>query len=262
MKMKYSVLIIFALLVAYMAGCSGSAVEPTSPDNLLKLFSAAVEANDEAKAEAICTKEFWNEKRDSGKRFFKQANRKKFQLKKSDTRTKGERAVLIVDVIIKGKTVDQVYFYTAGKDNQWLLDGMDENRKHIDLYLEGKLPGRFYLADYSGNKELEAIGAKLVEIAGPLKEAVADSEKQKTLLEGVLTGEPGKVFNGLRLLREVGQLNLKVVSTHFVDSIKRGAIEIHDDADKEKVFVYIAKEAGGWKLVNCHVGWLSAESIL
>ncbi|MCP4156801.1 MAG: hypothetical protein GY757_54310 [bacterium] len=268
MNVKYGIkathvfTIFFMLSVAYLIGCSGGAVQPTSPDNLLILFTAAMDANDETKAESICTKEFWNEKRNSGKRFYKQANRKKFQLKKNDTRTKGDKAVLVVDILREGKVVDQVFFYTFAKNNRWLIDGMDENRRHVDLYLEGSLPGRFYPADYPADKELEELGAKLIGIAGPLKEAVTDPEKQKTLLNGVLTGAPGVLFNQLRLLREVGQLKLKVVSTHMVDSVKRGAIVIHDESGKEKVFIYVAKEAGGWKLVNCHSGWLSAESIL
>lgn len=264
MKIKHCFLIISTLLVAYMIGCSGGAVEPTSPGNLFKLFSTALESNDEAKAEAVCTKEFWDNERDSGKRFFKQANRRKFQLKKNEERTgvKAERAVLIVDIVRDGKTVDQVYFYTFGKDGQWLIDGMDENRGHIDHYLEGRLSGRFHPADYTGNSKLEELGAKLIEIAGPLQEAAADPEKQASLLKNALTGDPKTLFGQLRLLRQVGQLNLKVVSTHMVDSIGRGAIVIHDETGKEKVFIYVENKADGWALVNCHTGWLSAESIL
>ncbi|MCP4219294.1 MAG: hypothetical protein GY765_31965 [bacterium] len=262
MKVKTVLWCVSVLLIAAFVGCSGGKVAPTSPDNLLTLFSTGLESNDAAKAEAVCTKEFWNEKRNSGKHFFKQANRKKFTLKKSETKRKGKKAVVITDITMKGKVVDQVYLYTAGKDNKWLIDGMDENRRHIDHYLEGRLPARFHPSDYPANKELEKLGAKLIGIAAPLQEAETDAEKQKTLLDGVLTGAPGSVFNQLRLLRQAGKFTLKVVSTHMVDSIKRGAIVIHDDTGKEKVFIYIAKEADGWRLVNCHTGWLSAESIL
>lgn len=262
MKTKSLYLVITTILIVYVTGCSAGPVEPNSPENLLKLFNAALDANDEAKAEGVCTKEFWNEKRDSGRRFFKQVQRKKFQLDKNEARTKGERAVLIIDVIRDGKAVDQVYFYTVNKDQRWWIDGMDENRKHIDYFLDGRLPGRFYPADYNGSKELEELGAKCIEIAGPLQVAEADPAKQASLLKSVFNGDPNALFNQLRLLRKVGQLKLQVISTHWVDTINRGAIVIHDESGKEKVFLYVVKEDAGWKLVNCYTGWLSAESLL
>lgn len=262
MRIKPGVLIIFSLLLACAFNCSNGEMKPTTPENLLSAFNAAGQSNDEAKAETLCTKKFWNAKRDSGKRFFKQLSKKKFEMKKNDVQTKGARAVVTADIIRDGKVVDQVYTYAISQNDLWLIDGMDENENHTDHYLEGRLPGRFHPSDYPGNDELNALGAKLVEIAGRLKEAVADVEQQESLLKGVFTGDAAKIYSELRLLREAGDLKLKVVSTHMIDSIGRGAIAIYDDTEKEKVFIYVAKTPEGWKLTACYTGWLSAESIL
>lgn len=263
MRLKGCVLTIFLVLLVYIYGCSSSGgdVTPTSPENLLKAFSAAIQSGDEAKAkaEALCTLEFWKK---SGKRFFKQAVRKKFEMKKNNVQSKGEKAVVTADLIREGKVVDQVYFYTVKQKDEWRFDGMDENKGHIDHYLAGRLPARFDLSDFPGNPKLEELGKKLIEIAGPLKEAADDTEKQGALLKGVLIGDPGSIYSQLRLLLEIANMKLNVVSTHMVDSIQRGAIVIKDETEKEKVFIYVAKEADGWKLINCHTGWLSGESIL
>jgi hypothetical protein len=264
MKIKkiLSISIIATFLIFFLGNCSGGGeVKPDSPGNLLKAFNNAVEANDEAKAEPLCTKEFWNEKRDSGKRFFKQAARKKFETKENEVKSQGEKSVVVGDIIRDGKVVDQVFFYCIKQNGQWLFDGMDENHNHIAFYLDGKLPGRFYPEDYPGDKELEALGAKLIEIAGPLKEA-ADPEQQKTLIDSLGIESDPSTYSKLRLLREIGQLNLKVTATHMVAPIDRGAIAVHDETGKEKVFIYTAKTPGGWKLIECTTGWLSAESIL
>jgi hypothetical protein len=262
MKINSSILIAITFLFFFIVNCAGSGEsKPTTPGNLLKFFANTIENNDKAKAETLCTKEFWKEKRDSGQRIFKQAVKKKFLVKEKEVKIKDKKAVVISDIIRKGKVVDQVYFYCINKDGLWFFDGMDENRGHIAFYLEGKLPGRFYPDDYPGDKELEALGAKLTEIAAPLKEATAP-EQQETLLKGVFSGDTGRLYSELRLLREIGQFKLKVAATHMVPSIGRGAIVIKDKSGKEKAFIYVSKEAEGWKLVNCTTGWLSAESLL
>lgn len=261
MKLKLSVLLISFVLLAY--NCSNGDVTPTSPEKLLKAFSNAVNSDDKVKAETFFTKECWGARNDSGERFFKQAVRKKFELKTTDSRIKGKKAVVTADILREGKVVDQVYFYAVDENGRWKIDGMDENKNHVEHYLNDRLPARFDLSGYPGSQELQNLGTKLIGIASALQvEAQDDPDKQKTLLEGVLIGDPGNIYSGLRLLLKVSNLNLKVVSTHMVDSIQRGAIVIKDETEKEKVFIYVAKEADGWKLINCHTGWLSGESIL
>jgi hypothetical protein len=261
MKIKLSAVLIFFVLLFY--NCSDSDVTPTSPEKLLKAFSNAVNSDDNVKAETFFTKECWNARGDSGERFFKQAVRKKFEMKTTDSRVKGKKAVVTADILREGKVVDQVYFYVVEENGMWKFDGMDENRNHVEHYLNDRLPARFDLSGYPGSQELLDMGTKLIGIASTLQEeAQDDPEKQKTLLEGVLIGDSGGIYSGLRLLLEVSNLNLKVVSTHMVDSIQRGAVVINDETGKEKVFIYLAKERNGWKLINCHIGWLSEESIL
>lgn len=264
MKRRGIVLIPFLVLLGYFYGCSGPGgdVTPTSPEILAKALSAAIASGDAVKAETLYTKDSWDAKRDAGKHFFKQAVRKKFDTKKNNVQTKEEKAVVITDIIREGKVVDQVFFYCVKEADLWKIDGMDENKAHIGHYLDGRLPARFFPGDYPGNTELEELGKKLIEIAAPLKDAAGDTGKQAELLKDILPGDPGRIYSQLRLLLEASHLKLNVISTHMVDSIQRGAIVIHDEAGKQKVFLYLSKEADGWKLHNCHTGWLSAESML
>lgn len=261
MKVKLSVVLIFFVLLA--GNCSKGDVTTTSTENLIEAFSLAVASDNKEKAEALFTRECWNARNDSGKRFFKQAVRKKFEMKTTNSRIKGKKAVITADILREGKVVDQVYFYAVDDNGLWKFDGLDENKNHVEHYLNDRLPARFDLSGYSASQELLDLGTKLIDTARTLKaEAENDPEKQKNLLQGVLIGDPGSIYSGLRLLLEVADLNLKVVSTHMVDSIQRGAMVINDETGKEKVFIYVAKEATGWKLINCTVGWLSEESIL
>ena len=261
MKPMLSVVLIFFVLL--VNNCSQGDVTPTSPEKLLMAFSNSVKSDDKAKAETFFSKECWNARNNSGERFFKQATRKKFEMKATDSRISGKKAVVTADIIRDGKVVDQVYFYAVEKNGLWKFDGMDENRNHVEHYLNDRLPAQFDLSVYPGSQELKNLGTKLINVAGDLQEEAKDDlEKQKSLLHGVLVGDPGRIYSELRLLLKVSNLNLKVVSTHMVDSIQRGAIMIKDETGKEKVFIYVAKVADGWKLINCHVGWLSEESIL
>jgi hypothetical protein len=255
-------MLIFSFLLVCMVNCSSGGSVPTSPESTLELFTGAAGADDAVKAETLFTKECWTAKRDSGNRFFKQAVRKKFDMEKKDVKSKGDKAVVTADILREGKVVDKLFFYMIRQNDKWLIDGIDEIDNHVGYYLDGILPARFDILKYPGNKELETLGAKLIEIAGPLKAAESDPAKQAELLKGVFYGDPGTLFSGLRLLRQVGDLKLRVAGTYWVEPIKRAAIKIFDESEKEKVFIYAAKEADGWKLVNCYTGWLSAEAIL
>ncbi|UCH97276.1 MAG: hypothetical protein JSV88_10605 [Candidatus Aminicenantes bacterium] len=261
MRLKLNVALIFFVLLAYH--CSTGDVTPTSPENLLKALSNAVNSNDKAKAETFFTKECWNARNYPGEQFFTQAVKKKFEMKTTNTRIKGKKAVVTADILREGKKVDRVYFYAVDVNGLWKFDGMDENRNHVEHYLNDRLPARFILSHYPGSQELQELGTKLIGIAASLQEEAKDDPgKQKSLLEGILIGDPGRIYSELRLLLKVSNMNLKVMSTHMVDSIQRGAIVIHDETGKEKIFIYAAKEPGGWKLINCTTGWLSEESIL
>jgi hypothetical protein len=260
MKFKLSVFLVCFVLIGFsLQSCGGEAAP--SPENSFKAFVAAVEADDAAKAEALCTPGYWKSDRDSGERLFKQAVRKKFEMKKIEVKIKGERAVVVSDIIVKGKVVDRIFMYAVSEKGNWLFDGANENENQIVYFLDGRLPGGFHPSDYKGSKELEELGAKFIKIAAPLQ-AATDPAEQAALIKEVLIGNPASIRSDLRLLLEAAQKELKVVSTHMVDSISRGAIVIHDESGKDKVFIYVAKEADGWRLIRCYTGWLSAEAIL
>jgi hypothetical protein len=260
--MKHTLSVVTLLFVLLAVNCSPGDATATSPEKLIRLFSSALASEDTANAETFFTRECWNDRNNSGEHFVKQGLRKKFELKATDSRVKGKKAVVTTDIIREGKVVDQVYFYAVEDNGLWKIDGMDENSNHAEHYLGDRLPARFDLSAYPGSQELENLGARLIGVASPLKEAEDDPQKQQSLLEGVLIGDPGRIYSDLRLLLKVSHLNLRVVSSHMVDPIQRGAIVINDSTGKEKVFIYISREGSDWKLVNCQSGWLSEESIL
>jgi hypothetical protein len=233
----------------------------SSPEGVLSMFDAAIEKNDEAMAKQACTTGFWDDERDAGKHLFAQSVRKKFKLKKKEVKIQKDRAVVTADIIRDGKKVDLLYFYTTRSSGRWFFDGADENRNHGKYYLKEILPARFYLGDYPSNLELKAFGEKMIQLAPQLKEAKEDEDKLKSLLEGVLRIKYSPA-SALRLLLEVTNLELKLVSNHWIESLKRGAIEIRDKSGKEKVFIYVVRESGEWRMLACHTGWLASDTVL
>jgi len=261
--MKFKLILALCILILLGNNCSKGDLSPTSPEKLINAFSSFIAAEDNIKAESCFTKESWKSRNNSGERFFKQAKRKKFEMKYIDSKLNETKAAITADIILKGKAVDRIYFYAIFLNGLWKIDGLNENKNQVDHYINGRLPARFNLSSYSGNEELKALGVKLISIAKTLNdEAKEDPEKKKTMLDGVLSGDPVNTYSGLRLLLKVSDLRLKVVSTHMVGSIKRGTIVINDESGKEKVFLYLKKTDKGWELINCTVGWLSEESLL
>ena len=213
-------------------------------------------------AKQTCTTEFWiDSKTGSGKHFFNQAIRKKFNLEKMEVKVQQDRAVVIAYVIRDGKKVDQLYFYVKKSLGKWLFDGVNETQNHGKYYLEEKLPARFDLEDYPSNSELKALGEKIILLGPQLKKAKEDGDDAKlnSLLEGVM-----KVKDSyeLRLLYNIANLELKHVANHWIKSLKRGAIEIRDKSGKENVYIYVSKESGEWRMLACYQGWFSTTTIL
>jgi|GEM_PF-4134261 len=248
------------IILPLVSGCSDGGTT-TSAKGVLALLNTAIEKNDEAMAKDACTTGFWKADRDPGNRFFSQAVRKKFVLEEKEIQIQNDRAVAIADVIRDGKKVDQLFFYLTNSQGKWAIDGMDESRNHGKYYLEGILPARFILDDYPSNPELQTLGEKLIQLAPELKAAKDDEAKFKSLLAGVLKIKYSPV-SGLRLLLEVADQELNLVSNYWVAPLERGAIEIRDKSGNEKIFIYVLKEGGEWKLLACHTGWLASDTVL
>ena len=260
--MKLKSCVVLAAMLAVLWGCSGGeGGDFSTPAGVLAAFDAAVQNNDEAAAQKACTPGFWQSRSDSGGRLFKSAVKRKFALKKKDETISGDRAVLSAEVFKQGKRVDLLYFYCRKDDTGWLFDGVNENRRHGKLYLEKRLPARFNLAECPQNAALKALGEKMIALAPRLQAAKAADQPLETLLEGVLKVKHSPASE-LRLLLEAGNVKLMVTAHHWVESIQRGAIEMADESGDTKVYLYVAKKEGEWRLVACRTGWLSAESIL
>ena len=123
------------------------------------------------------------------------------------------------------------------------------------------MPARFNLEDYPSDSELQALGAKLIKLVPQLKQAKDESDeaKLKSLLEGVMIIQNS---SELRLLLEIADVELVLKSTHWIESLNRGAIEIRDNAEENKVFIYVSRESGKWRMLACYTGWLSSTTIL
>ena len=248
------------ILLPLVSGCSDGGTT-TSAKGVLSLLNTAIEKNDETMAKDACTTGYWNGKRDPGNRFFSQAVRNKFVLEEKEIQVQNDRAVAIADVIRDGKKVDQLFFYLVKSQGKWSVDGMDESRNHGKYYLEGILPARFILDYYPANSELQALGEKMIQLAPKLQAAKDDEAKFKSLLEGVLKIKYSPA-SGLRLLLEVADQELNLASNHWVAPLQRGVIEIRDKSGKEKIFIYVLKEGGEWKMLACYTGWLASDTVL
>jgi hypothetical protein len=251
-----------ALLILFplASGCSDGGTT-ASAKGVLSVLNTAIKKNDETMAKEACTTGYWNGKRDPGNRFFSQAVRKKFVLEEKEIQVQDDRAVAIADVICDGKKVDQLFFYLVKSQGKWSVDGMDESRNHGKYYLEGILPARFILDDYPSNPELQALGEKMIQLAPKLKGAKDDEAGFKSLLEGVLEIKYSSA-SGLRLLLEVADQELNLASNHWIAPLQRGVIEIRDKSGKEKVFIYVLRAGGEWKMLACHTGWLASDTVL
>jgi len=152
-----------------------------------------------------------------------------------------------------------MFFYAEQSEGKWLFDGANENRNHGTYYLDNKLPARYSLEDYPSSSDLNALAKKIIKLAPQLAEARYNDKKLNALLKGVLKIKYG---SELRLLYEAANLELKIMATHWVKSINRGAIEIRDKSEEEDVYLYMALENGEWRLLACYTGWLSSDAIL
>lgn len=110
-------------------------------DNLTQTLINAILAKDEAAVRNTSTHDFWTREGDSMQHFYNQSVKKQFGFQQFPAQVKNTRGVVTIYISVSGKGfVDTVYLYAEQKDGKWLFDAIDENEKHIPLFLDGKSP--------------------------------------------------------------------------------------------------------------------------
>jgi len=251
MKLRYSYLVlIFCALLGRVA--SAGDVEGALAA-MLKNLSSAIEKNDAALAQAQFSDAAWSRERDSGQDFFGQAVRKRFELRQVGTQSKGERAVVTVDVAVAGKTVDRVFMYAQPKGGRWLIEALDENRGHAEPYLAGHVAAFFRVEDIPQNPALLKLG---------------------TLMLDAAQGKPGaheKLYEQVTDTSSVGYLHLNELrgatckAAHFLEPMGRLALLFEkpgpSGAEPEIIVIYLRKQ-DKWHVFSRSTGRLNAGSML
>ncbi len=115
-------------------------------------------------AKSFCTNGYWYAERDGGISTFKQIWRwgEEIQLKAIKEQANGNRAVLTVNLMMMGKPVDQIYLYLKKESGNWFIDGIDENKRKIDHFLDGRFSGHFTPMELPHDPDLKKLGDLIV----------------------------------------------------------------------------------------------------
>ncbi|MDQ7778529.1 MAG: hypothetical protein RDV41_02320 [Planctomycetota bacterium] len=258
-------LVLVCAVIGALLGCSGSP-SPGSPKSAIEKLHQAIQAGDEAAAKGVFTAEAWDRADDSGRHFYEQAARKKFALQPKEPRVQGARAVVETDVVIDGKVRDTVYFYAVQDGSDWKLAAMDENARHVDHYLAGRLPALFDLKGMPSSPELDELAKNVAEWLGKpiptLAEYGSMSEEQKKAMFVGLAGPPEKSAYNMLPGAVLELKNPQALSSHWVEGIGRGAIVLAKQGDHYSRFtMYFEKKADGWRLLGMTT-YPSAETIV
>jgi hypothetical protein len=225
---------------------------------LVSNLNRAFAAKDEALARAQFTPEHWSRKRDPGERLYRQGVRKGFELRLSDSQVREGRAVAVVDVLREGKGVDRLFLYAvrdAGAGGGWRIDGLDEDKNHPALFLDGTLPAAFEVEALPGNAELERLGRTYA--AAATGDAAALEAVRGTLLDA-----PGS----RALLERVQALGAPVLaSTYYAEKLDRAAWVFRSDPEGGKgstdvLALYLVRLHGRWAVVDSSYGGVSAST--
>lgn len=164
MKSRHSYLVlIFCALLGRSAASAGDVEAALAA--VVKNLGTALEKNDAAQAQAQFSAAAWSRDSDSGKDFFAQGVRKKFELRLVTTQSKGERAVITTDIVVAGKIVDRVFMYAQPKGGRWLIEALDENRGHAEPFLAGHVAAFFRVEDVPQSPALLKLGTLLLDAA-------------------------------------------------------------------------------------------------
>lgn len=200
-------------------------------------------ALDEAKKS--CFTEFWTAQNiENGQACFSKYIQKNysFSLVKDTT----EDALKIVTSTYKssGNDSGKVYFYLAKSpsDGQWLIEGINNDDQHYNLYLDKKVKAYFNIKQLPQHPELNNLGKKIAQ----------NNKKDKADLNITMLDTTGnkELYQELRKLK-----NLELVSTHFSQENNKGMIIMkHTTPEGTKEFnLYLQKTEGQnnmWKLYD------------
>jgi hypothetical protein len=202
-----------------------------------------------------CSVGFWEAKSDGGERMYRQAVRKKFDFAVSSKEENGDREVYNVEVVVAGKKVDRVFLFFIKQDGKWLLDGISENKKHKQVFLQGKVSGHFYPLDLPGTPDFEKIAMLIVE-------AAKNAESRQQLFSQHLTPDSEVNFAQVEKMQ-----SLMYKSNHVWSEMRRAMIFFEYTAEggkgssRERAILYFRMVADKWQLYTVN-SYASLETLM
>ncbi|WP_372367098.1 hypothetical protein [Candidatus Uabimicrobium sp. HlEnr_7] len=203
-------------------------------------WQKSIKENQIEKYNMYCTKGFIESHVDNAERFFRQAVRKKFELKISHQRQKNSRVVLDVEIYRNNRRVDKVYLYLVQNNKSWLIDGLSENKQITNLFLEGNIFGHFHPENLPSLPELDELGKNLAHL----------HEKKKELN---VTGD----FVG-----EFSQKKYSFKNAHYSSTFGKGVLKFEfksgDKGGREQAYFFVKRGKDNWGIYR-KSSWISID---
>ena len=221
----------------------------STPQELLTTFISASHAQDEGGIKRLWDSGDWSKDADNpGHSLFRQTLRKGFTFADQGLQTRQNRALATVDIMRAGKRVDSIYLYAVQKTKTWRFVHADENQRHAKYFLEGKVPGRFYIQELPTKAELIPVGEALIAIA--LGKATPEQRQ-------LFTNRDDALQKHLKDLS--GKASWRYTKSAWLASLKRGVLfiehqETHSGdagstpASAMTVNLYIEAQGDKWRV--------------
>ena len=194
-------------------------------------FTTAIGKADAAKAESLCSKEYWSKPHgNTGVDFFGQAVRKRFGMPVISKEVRKGRAVLTANIQVRDRTVDRVYVYLVKHGANWQIDGIDENDDH-EFFLNGSVSGHFHPRDLPPSKAMEELGQQILLATANVKLRKQLERKLMSERPSNNSGKPEKPQ--LKIFEFITtQKAEQVEGTYWSDKLSRGAIQFGKPGDQ------------------------------